>query len=131
MRIVLGVIAGAVVAFLCIMGIEYLGHTVFPPPGGVDLNDPEQAARYMATAPGAVLAFVVAAWFVGALIGAWVAMAIARRALAGWVVALLVLAACIAILVLLPGHPQWMWAAGVLAPLIGGWLAQRLARPPA
>ena len=131
MRILLAVIVGAVVAFACIMGIEFVGHAVYPPPPDIDLNDPEQAARYLGTAPAAVLGFVAAAWFVGALAGAWVATAIARRAIAGWIVALLVLAGCIAILILLPGHPGWMWAAAVLLPLIGGWLAQRLAKPPA
>ena len=131
MRIVLGVIAGVVVGFLCIWGIEQLGHLVYPPPPGTDFNDPEQAAQYMATAPTAALALVAAGWFVGALVGAWVACAVAKRALAGWIVALLVLAACIVILTLLPGHPGWMWAAGILLPLIGGWLAQRLAKTPA
>ena len=131
MRIVLGVIAGVVVGFLCIWGIEQLIHLVYPPPPGVDLNDPEEAARYMAAAPTAALALVAAAWFVGALVGAWVASAVAKRALAGWIVALLVLAACIVILTLIPGHPVWMWAAGILLPLLGGWLAQRLAKTPA
>jgi hypothetical protein len=131
MRIVLGVVAGVVVAFLCVLAVEYAGQTIYPPPPGTDLNDPEQVARLMASAPTAALAFVAAAWFVGALAGAWVANAVARRALAGWIVALLVLAACIAILLMIPGHPTWMWAAGVLLPLIGGGLAQRLAKVPA
>jgi hypothetical protein len=131
MRIVLGVIAGLVVAFACIMGVELLGHTVYPPPADVDFYDPEQVGRMMAEAPVGAMAFVAAAWFVGALAGAWAATAIARRALAGWTVALLVLAGCITILVVLPGHPGWMWAAGIILPLLGGWLAQRLAKPPA
>ena len=131
MRIVLGVIAGAVVAVLCIWGIEQLVHMVYPAPPGTDLNDPEQAASYVASAPAAALALVAAGWFVGALVGAWVACAVAKRALAGWVVALLVLAGCIVILTQIHGHPGWMWAAGILLPLIGGWLAQRLAKTPA
>ena len=130
MRIVLGVIAGVVVAFLCVMGIEYVGHIVYPPPPGTDFDDPEQVAELMASAPTAALAFVAAAWFIGALLGAWVANAVAKRAYAGWIVALLMLAGCIAMLLMIRGDPAWMWAAGILLPPIGGWLAQRLARVP-
>lgn len=131
MRIVLGVIAGAVVGLLSIWGIYQLIHMAYPPPLGTDLNDPEEAARYMASAPAAALALVAAGWFIGALVGAWVACAVAKRALAGWIVALLVLAACVVVLTQIQGHPGWMWAAGILLPLIGGWLAQRLAKTPA
>ena len=131
MRILLGVIAGAVVAFLCVMAVEYAAHMVYPPPPGLDVNDREQVARAMASAPTAALAIVVAGWFLAALLGAWVAAAVAKRALAGWIVTLLVVAACVANLLMIPGHPAWMWAAGLLLPLIGGWLAQRLAGVPA
>ena len=34
MKIVLGVVAGLVVAFLCVMGIEAVGHSLYPPPAG-------------------------------------------------------------------------------------------------
>lgn len=131
MRILLGVIAGAVVAFLCVVGVEYAAHTVYPPPPGLDVNDREAVARAMASAPTAALAFVAAGWFLGALLGAWLAGAVARRAMAAWIVALIVVAACIANLLMMPGHPAWMWAAAILLPLIGGWLAQRLAGAPA
>src|SRR5687767_10363781 len=113
MRILLGVIAGAVVAFLCIMGIEYAGQVAYPPPPGTNLEDPEQLARFVASAPTAAMAIVAAAWFAGAVVGAWVANAVAKRSLAGWIVALLVLAGAIAIMTMIPGHPAWMWAAGI------------------
>ena len=127
MRILLGVIAGAVVAFLCVAGVEFLAHMIYPPPPGLDINDHEAVARAMASAPVAALAFVAAGWFLAAWLGAWLADAVARKALAGWIVALIVVAACIANLLMVPGHPAWMWAAAILLPLIGGWLAQRLA----
>ena len=47
MKIVLGVVAGIVVAFLCVAGIETVGHLAFPPPPGTDLTDPAQVARIM------------------------------------------------------------------------------------
>jgi hypothetical protein len=129
MRIVIGIVAGAVVAVLCVAGIEMAGHLVFPPPLGTDLTDPAQVARIMENVPWPALAFVAAAWFIGALAGASVANRIAGRALAGWIVILLVLAAGIYTMTTIP-HPAWMWAMGILLPLIAGWLAQRLARVP-
>ncbi len=129
MKIVLGVVAGLVVAFLCVVGIELVGHNVFPPPAGTDLTDPAQVARLMETVPTAALAFVILAWFLGALVGAWVANAVAKRALAGWIVVLLVIAGGVYTMLTIP-HPLWMWAAGIALPLIAGWLAQRLAKVP-
>ena len=129
MRILLGVIAGVVVAGLCVFALEYLGHQINPPPAGIENASREEMARMIAQLPMSAFALVVAAWFFGALIGAWVANAIARRGLAGWIVALLVMVASIATVIMVP-QPAWRWAAAILAPLIAGWLAQRLARVP-
>ena len=127
MRIVAGIVIGAVVAILCVAAIETIGHLAFPPPPATDLTDPAQVARIMATVPLAALAFVAAAWFIGALAGAWVANLVARRALAGWIVIALVLAAGIYTMATIP-HPAWMWAMGIALPPIAGWLAQRFAK---
>ena len=129
MKIVLGVVAGIVVAFLCVAGIETLGHLAIPPPPGTDPSDPAQLARIMENVPAAALAFVAAAWFVGSLAGAWVANLVAKRALAGWITVLLVLAGGVYTMTVIP-HPVWMWAMGIALPLIAGWLAQKLARAP-
>lgn len=129
MRIVAGIVVGAVIAVLCVAGIEMVGHLAFPPPPGTDLTDPAQVARIMENVPWAALAFVAAAWFIGALAGSWVANLIAKRALAGWIVVALVLAAGIYTMTTIP-HPAWMWAMGIALPLIAGWLAQRLAKVP-
>ncbi len=131
MRIVMGVVAGVVVAFLCVFAVEYVGHGLYPPPPGLDASNPADQARLMDAMPAAAKAMVLLAWFVGALAGAWTANRIAGRSLAGWIVALLVIAAGIATMVMIP-HPAWMWAGGILLPLIAGWIADRLsARRPA
>ena len=49
-------------------------------------------AAYFETVPLGGKLSILGAWFVGALAGAWVANAIAGRSLAGWIVALLVIA---------------------------------------
>jgi hypothetical protein len=131
MRIAMGVVAGIVVAFLCVFAVEWVAHGLYPPPAGLDSSNPADQARLIDAMPAAAKAMVLLVWFVGALAGAWTANRIAGRSLAGWIVALLVIAAGIATMVMIP-HPAWMWAGGILLPLLAGWIADRLsARGPA
>lgn len=126
MRMALGIVAGIVVAFVCVLGVEMVGHGLYPPPAGLDIHDPADQARLMDAMPAAAKALVLAGWFVGALLGAWTAIRIAGRSIAGWAVALLAIAAGIATMLMIP-HPAWMWAGGILLPLLAGWIADRLA----
>jgi hypothetical protein len=103
-----------------------IGHSLYPTPAGLDINDPADQARVMAAMPAAAKAFVLLGWFVGALAGAWTANRIAGRSLAGWIVALLVIVAGVATMVMIP-HPAWMWAGGILLPLLAGWIAERVS----
>jgi len=133
MRVVLGVLAGVIVAVLGVFVLELLGHMVYPPPANLDLSDPEGAARLIAGLPAGAFAFVLAAWFLGTLAGAWTANAIGRSTVAGWVVALVVICGGVYTMLTIP-HPTWMWAAGIVLPLVAAWLAQRFAgssSPPA
>ena len=130
MRIVLGVVAGLATAFVCVFAIEFVSHMIFPPPPGTDLTNPADMERLMQIISPTALALVAAAWFVGALLGAAVANALARRSLAGWIVALLMICGAVLTMIDIP-HPIWMWAAGILLPPIAGWLAQRLTKVPA
>jgi hypothetical protein len=126
MRLLMGIIAGIVVAFLCVFAIEFVCHSLYPPPAGLDLTNPADQARLMEVMPATAKALVVLAWFVGALAGAWVANRIAGNSLAGWVIAGLVIAGGVATMFMFP-HPAWMWAGGILLPLLAGWLAARMA----
>jgi hypothetical protein len=126
MRMALAVVAGIVVAFLCVFAVEMLGHALYPPPAGLDLNDSSDQARLMDAMPTAARAFVLLGWFAGALAGAWSANRIAGRSIAGWAVALLVIAAGVATMLMIP-HPGWMWGGGILLPLLGAWIASRMA----
>lgn len=131
MRLLMGIVAGVVAAFLCVFAVEFVAHGLYPPPAGLDASNPADQARLMAAMPAAAKAMVLLAWFAGALAGAWTANRIAGRSLAGWIVALLVIAAGIATMAMIP-HPAWMWAGGIALPLLAAWIADRLgARRPA
>ncbi|QPQ54236.1 hypothetical protein IC614_07640 [Allosphingosinicella flava] len=127
MKIAGAVVAGVIIAFLCIFGLEAVSHSLFPLPAGIDVSDPAQLAGMMDKIPTGAKVAVVAGWFVGALAGAWVACRIAGRALAGWIVAILVAVSGVATMLMIP-HPAWMWAAGILLPPLAAYIAQRLAR---
>ena len=130
MRMFLALFGGVVAAFLCILAIEGIGHAFYAPPSDLNLAQPDDQARLMAAMPTAVKAMVLFAWFLGALVGAVIANRIARWSAAGWIVALLVVAAGIATMVMIP-HPAWMWAGGIVLPLMAGWIAARWSTPRA
>lgn len=122
LRIILGILAGAVLAMLIVAGLETAGHLVFPPPPGIDVTDPEQLAALMPLVPMGAKIWVVAAWGLGALGGGLAAILISRRSWTAWVIAGLIACAGVATILMIP-HPLWMQVAAVAAPLLGGWLA--------
>lgn len=126
-RNILGIVAGLAVAVLAVMVVQALGHQLYPYPADVDLNDPEQIARVFPTVPVAAKLFVVAAWFLGALAGAAVAKSIIGRDWAAWTIAVLIACAGIMNLFIIP-HPVWMQISAVVAPLLGGLIANHLVR---
>ena len=125
LRPVLGVLAGVVLAFVVMTALQMAGHALMPPPAGLDPADPEDLRQMVASASLAAKAWVVFAWFAGALAGGWVARRLARRAWAGWVIAGLIVLGGIANLMMIP-HPLWMQIGAFAAPLLGGWVASRL-----
>ena len=127
MKIVMGAAAGLIVAFACIAGFEFLDQALFPLPAGFNIDDPAHMHRLITIMPIPSIALVALGWFAGALIGGYLANRIGRRALPGWIVAGLILAASVANMAIIP-HPAWMWTAGLFLPVVAAWLAQRLAR---
>jgi hypothetical protein len=119
-RIIGGVIVGIVACFVAISLVEYIGHQVYPMPA-IDLRDREGLSAIIAALPVGALIFVAAAWFLGALAGGAAAARISGRRWPAWLIAALVAVASIANVLMFP-HPLWMKLAGIIAPLLGGWL---------
>lgn len=129
-RTLLGVLAGLATMFVTITAVQLLGAQLFPPPAGVDMNDPAQLAEMVAMMPLGALAFVVVAWALGALAGGWVAARIGRPhpRVAAAVVGAAVIAGVVMMVLQIP-HPLWMSATGLLLPLPLALLGARLASP--
>jgi ABC-type Na+ efflux pump permease subunit len=107
---------------------QTVGHSLFPPPADINLADPEDVKRLMASLPAAAFAFVLLGWFLGSFVGSFVARKIARSNAAAWAVAVLFILFTAMNFVMIP-HPLWMIAAGVLIPLASAWLAIRFSGP--
>lgn len=124
-RSLVAVVAGLVVAMLLIGGVEAIGRAIFPTPEGLDLNRVEDPARIMEAMPFEAKLSVVIAWFLGSLAGAAAAIAIARRVLPAWIVAVAIAGLGLWTTQLFP-HPDWMLASAVVLPLVAVLVAKRL-----
>lgn len=112
-RIIAGAVVGVVVAGLCVFGIQFLGHLVYPPPAGLDMGDAAGVAAYVAGAPLGALLFVIAAWSIGTLIGTAVAMLIGGwNIIAGALAGAVNTGFAVATVIMVP-HPAWMVASGL------------------
>ena len=117
-----GLAAGLAVAIFTIMFVEFIGSQLFPPPRGYDMSGGSALSM-----PFENLIWPVIAWFLGALAGSWVAIRISGERWTGWTIAAFVLAATIFNFALIT-HPLWMMIAGVVAPILGGWIGQLLPK---
>ena len=125
LRTVLGIVAGVLLAFAALIGLEMAGHAAMPPPAGLDLTNPEDLKQMVAAAPLAAKAWVVFGWFVAPLAGGWLARRLSGKGWAGWIIAGLILLGGIANILMIP-HPLWMQIAAVAAPLLAGAVVMRL-----
>lgn len=124
-RSLLAVLGGLVVAMLVVGLVEGAGHVLWPPPPGLDITRPEDQARLMQAIPLEAKIAVVVAWFLGSLAGAVAAMAIARRVLPAWIVAVAIAGLGLWTTQMFP-HPDWMLASAVVLPLVAVLVAKRL-----
>jgi hypothetical protein len=128
-RSILAVVAGVVLANVVIFGIELIAWVIYPPPPGFDMHDPAAVRQLMMTMPAGAFAIVAAAYLLGTVVGAWVAVAISRRSPAACaaVVGGLLLASGVVNLVTIP-HPAWFWPVSLAAFPVGTCLGLLLGR---
>lgn len=115
-----GIAAGLAAAIVLMMVTEAIGHRVAPAPGWIDLPGGAEEPSM----PVLSLLFPLLGWFLGALVGGWIAIRLSDRAWTAWAVAAIVLVAAIFNFVLLP-FPAWVIVAGLGLPALGAWLAQK------
>ena len=121
-RTLAGLATGLAVAIITVMAVEGIGNQLYPPPAGYDLTSGSAE-----TLPFETLVWPVIGWFLGAMAGGWVAVRVSGEHWTAWAIAACVLAATILNLAMIT-HPVWMIVAGVIAPVLGGWVGQMLPK---
>jgi hypothetical protein len=116
-----GIVAGVAAAITIIMITEAIGNQIAPAPARVEITDIAETPPL----PLMTLLFPVIGWLLGALVGGFVAIRISDQAWTAWAVAGAVLAATIFNFILMV-YPLWVIILGLIMPIAGGWLAQRI-----
>jgi hypothetical protein len=131
MRAVLAIVVGIVVAFAAQTGADIVNNLLYPPPVA-DMFDLEQVARAMANRPAPALLLGALAYLIGALAGGIVGKLIWRHKAAAWTPAVVLALMALIIAFNLP-MPGWAMFATLIAPLLGGLIANHLVKsaPPA
>ncbi len=127
-RTILAVLAGAVVMWLTVFVLEFAGHALYPPPPGLDPRNQTDLAAIIAQAPTGAMAMLVLAWIAGAFTGGYTAARISQRhkRAAAIAVTVLVMLGVGGMIVMVPDHPVWVSALGLLLPIPAALLAARL-----
>ena len=124
-RIIGGIVAGIVAALVVQALIDVVANLIFPAPA-IDVWNKKQLGAVFATRPVGALALMVLGYFAGSLAGSYLAKRISRVSWTSWVPAgvMTVLAAIVALAYPIPAGIK---IAIVLGPVLGGFIASRLA----
>ena len=123
------VIVGMIVAFLIVAGAEGIGHKIYPPPPGTNMQDMAQVKAFVATLPLSVLLIVLTGWLIATFVATWLAARIAGTPIPGYIVGALLLCAGIANAFIIP-QPVWFSIASIVIYLGTTWLGARAGAPP-
>ncbi len=131
MRSILGLILGLVVAIVTVMLFQWISHTVWPPPEGLDPNDSAALAEHLKVAPPGSLILVVAGYIVGTFDGVFLGCFIgtAKRYIYAVVIGGLILIGTITTLIMIP-HPIWFMVSSLIGIPLAAWLATVVAPAP-
>ena len=132
-RVILGCLAGVFIALGLVVIFEGLSHLISPMPEGLDLDNREAMAAYVAQVPIAAKFALASGWAIAGFAGSALAAWISKRGWTSWVVGGLMFAGLGSSLIAIP-HPIWMIfaaIAGVLfATIIGSKFAEFGADAP-
>ena len=126
-RLIGGIVAGILAAFAAVWIIDLVGHMIYPLPSDIAMRSFEEVGAYIQSMPPGALAFVLAAWFAGALVGGLVAALISERHWTVWLIAGLVAVAGLVNILMIP-HPVLLQIGAIAAPLLGGLVASQITR---
>ena len=128
MKALLGLLAGIAAAALVMMGVGYVGNSLYPLHVTVDPNNQQALIEGLRAAPVGAQIWLLLSWFLGTFAGAAVAKKLSGAAWPGWTIGG-VLAALLAFIFFVP-LPIWMQTLAPISPLLGAAAADILVRRP-
>ena len=122
----LGMVAGMIV----VMAIEAINMVRYPPPKGMNLQDPQAFKEHAKSLPKGAFLVVALAWTAGSFAAAYVARRLSpdRMLLPALLSAGCLFAASLINLLMIPS-PIWFWIVGLAGCAIGGHFGAALAAP--
>lgn len=129
LRSIVAVLAGILVMGITVAAVQWLGHSIYPPPPGIDPGDHDAMVALISQMPKMALGMVLVAYAFGTFLGAFTASTISRAHKRGVAIVLgVVMLALVALNFSVIPHPAWMVVAGLAIPLPFALLGWRLAR---
>ncbi len=123
-RAVLGGVGGLLAAVVVIAGVQALNFVLFPPPPGLDLEDPAVMATILDVLPTGALVMLELSYALGSVVGGAVAMRIASSWWPPIAVGVVLTLLDVANLMSLP-HPWWLAALTLVTfvpgAVVGAW----------
>ncbi len=123
-------VAGVLIAMGLVWIVEFIGHSVYPPPPDLDFSDTESLRAYIGGLPLGAFLFVLGGWFVGTLGGTVAACRIGTTKPVNFAMLVggFMLLATAFNLSMIP-HPTWFSITGIAGIVIAAWLGVMLGRP--
>lgn len=131
MKKIVPVLAGVISAVITVFLVEGISHSIWPPPEGIDISNPEDLAILMETIPLPAIVAVLVAWILGAFVGGLIARKVdnspdnSSSLITGGIVVIFGILTMMTI-----PHPAWMWVFGILTPIPAALFGARLVGPP-
>ena len=128
LRTVLGALAGIITAVVTIMFMDFLSHSIYPPPAGIEIMDTEALNAYLAAAPVGALVIMLVGYLIATFDGVFVACLIGRIQpfIYALIIGVLMLAATASNLIMLQ-HPTWFSVSAIVGIIVSAALAWQLA----
>ena len=129
LRNILGLIVGIAVAVVTVMLMQWLSHSTFPPPEGLDYTDTTAVNAHLASAPVAALVIVLASYLFATFDGVFIACLIGRvqPMIYALIIGVLMLAATASNLFMFR-HPTWFSVGSIVGIIFSAWLATLLIK---
>lgn len=118
----LALVAGLIALVLGLVVVDVVSRSAFPVALELRSNDPEHLRAMFAALPTSTVVVLVAAWFIGPLVGALTARWIGTGRWPLWTIVGLS-AFCVAIMVAVLPMPAMLQVAWVAAPIVAGLIA--------